>query len=390
MEDILLLNNENLDELSLLDYFKDATQLTFDIETYAGLNSNGLDFRKGKIRLIQICDGQQTPIVIDCKDKMFCFDVLIQELRILFADKTKTLLAQNGLFDLTFLRQQFNIISHTRYLDTRTASQLLYAGVEGVSHSLKAIVKRTLGLELSKQEQISDWGLPLLASQLNYAVKDVIYTSKAMVVLKEQLIEAKILPTCQIECGAIPVFAEMQIEGLPVDVELLEDTIKQYTDFIENAQQLWQKTTGLAFTAAPAKKLEALHAMGIKNEEGKPLEDCTSASLAHHRNNPVIRSLWLATTAKMSLNYLLNIKKSLFNKHFSGGSYRPLAAQALGRSSCGDDKISTNNTINHQCSMKYPDIKEFREADLPNIRKVFSVKPISSTHSLIGMDLAAA
>ena len=55
-------------------------------------------------------------------------------------------------------------------------------------HGLKEVVRETTGKEISKQQQSSDWGGPVLSdAQLEYAASDVRYLHAAYTVLSERL-----------------------------------------------------------------------------------------------------------------------------------------------------------------------------------------------------------
>ena len=69
---------------------------------------------------------------------------------------------------------------------TRTMSRLARSYSD--QHSLKSLIKEFLGIEISKQQQSSDFGGKLSDKQLTYAAKDVIYLHKISASLKEILI----------------------------------------------------------------------------------------------------------------------------------------------------------------------------------------------------------
>ncbi len=84
-------------------------------------------------------------------------------------------------FDIAILNYTFNIVVNNIYC-TKIASKLVRTYTD--KHSLKNLCKEILNIELSKQEQSSDWGTEELSTeQLNYAANDVIYLHK----LKEKL-----------------------------------------------------------------------------------------------------------------------------------------------------------------------------------------------------------
>ncbi|GEO81548.1 ribonuclease D [Pararhodospirillum oryzae] len=86
-----------------------------------------------------------------------------------------------GRFDIATLQYWLGVLCEPVYC-TKIASKLCRTSAE--SHSLKTLCKELLGIELSKQQQTSDWGAPeLSAEQISYAASDVLYLHA----LKERL-----------------------------------------------------------------------------------------------------------------------------------------------------------------------------------------------------------
>jgi len=84
-------------------------------------------------------------------------------------------------FDLGMLCKTFGVMAGPVYC-TKIASRL--ARTYSDKHGLKDLVREVLGHDLSKQQQLSDWGAPELSdAQLSYAASDVLYLHA----LKERL-----------------------------------------------------------------------------------------------------------------------------------------------------------------------------------------------------------
>ena len=76
-------------------------------------------------------------------------------------------------FDLGMLQRTLDVRCEPVYC-TRTASRLVRTNTD--KHGLKDLCKEMLGVELSKQQQSSDWGSPSLTpDQIDYAASDVLY-----------------------------------------------------------------------------------------------------------------------------------------------------------------------------------------------------------------------
>ncbi len=76
-------------------------------------------------------------------------------------------------FDLAMIQQYLGVQCAPVYC-TRTASRLVRTNTD--KHGLKDLCKELLGVELSKQQQSSDWAAATLTSeQIEYAASDVLY-----------------------------------------------------------------------------------------------------------------------------------------------------------------------------------------------------------------------
>ncbi len=76
-------------------------------------------------------------------------------------------------FDLAKIQTAFGVRCEPVYC-TRIASRLVRTNTD--KHGLKDLCKELLGIELSKQQQSSDWGAETLtADQVEYAAADVLY-----------------------------------------------------------------------------------------------------------------------------------------------------------------------------------------------------------------------
>ncbi len=103
----------------------------------------------------------------------------------LLLDKKVMKLFHYARFDVSILMYTFNIDIHNIFC-TKIASRLCrtYTG----QHSLKDLCKDFIGIELSKEEQTSDWGADKLTTlQQQYAAKDVLYLHKIKDALQQML-----------------------------------------------------------------------------------------------------------------------------------------------------------------------------------------------------------
>ena len=111
----------------------------------------------GNADVVQIAPGQTSAPVIER----------------LLADPTVTKLFHYARFDVATLYKAFGVMPAPIYC-TKIASKLARTYTD--RHGLKELVRELLGMDLSKQQQSSDWGAPSLTdAQLAYAASDVLH-----------------------------------------------------------------------------------------------------------------------------------------------------------------------------------------------------------------------
>lgn len=99
----------------------------------------------------------------------------------LLEDPTVLKIFHYARFDVAALYKYLGVITAPLYC-TKIASKLIRTYTD--RHGLKDLCRELLSVELSKQEQTSNWGAEVLTdSQLNYAANDVLYLHQ----LKEKL-----------------------------------------------------------------------------------------------------------------------------------------------------------------------------------------------------------
>jgi len=118
------------------------------------------------------------------------------------------------------------------------ANRLLTNGIPGLKHGLDSVVKRHLGIELSKEQQRSDWSvLELSKEQLDYAAKDVEVLLELDQVIERKILSAKLGKAEQLEAGAIPALAQMWRTGLPWNKTALDQCLSDYQYDVEQLER---------------------------------------------------------------------------------------------------------------------------------------------------------
>ncbi len=96
-----------------------------------------------------------------------------RRLEAMLTDPTVLKLFHFGRFDIAVMAHRFGAVARPVWC-TKIASKLVRTYTD--RHGLKALTQELLGIDLSKQQQSSDWGGPeLTAAQRDYAASDVLY-----------------------------------------------------------------------------------------------------------------------------------------------------------------------------------------------------------------------
>ncbi|MFZ5790121.1 MAG: ribonuclease D [Pseudomonadota bacterium] len=114
-------------------------------------------------------------------------------------------------FDIAMLRQALGVTTAPLYC-TKIASKLTRTFTD--RHGLKDLCKDLLGIELSKQQQSSDWGAPALTQeQLRYAASDVLYLHQLKAKLDEMLAREGRTELAEACFRFLPTRAELDLAG---------------------------------------------------------------------------------------------------------------------------------------------------------------------------------
>src|SRR3954453_20219590 len=134
-------------------------------------------------------------------------------LKALLADSERLKLYHFARFDVGIMHAYLGILAAPLYC-TRTASRLIRTYTD--RHGLKDLVKELLNVDLSKQQQTSDWGADELSdAQREYAASDGRYLHALKVKLDERLEREGRMPLAQACFDFLPARALLDIAGWP-------------------------------------------------------------------------------------------------------------------------------------------------------------------------------
>ncbi|GLT02641.1 ribonuclease D [Sphingobium jiangsuense] len=138
----------------------------------------GLITPRDRLCVVQISDGRGDEHLVRFSPGS-AYDA--PNLKAVVADPARLKLFHFGRFDIAALQHYLGVLATPAYC-TKIASRLVRTYTD--RHGLKELVRELLGQEISKQQQSSDWGGPVLSeAQRDYAASDVRYLHR----LKEEL-----------------------------------------------------------------------------------------------------------------------------------------------------------------------------------------------------------
>ena len=118
-----------------------------------------------------------------------------------------------GRFDIAAMLNAFGAVTAPVYC-TKIASRLIRTYTD--RHGLKNLLQEMLGIDISKQQQSSDWGADTLTdAQLDYAASDVLYLHKLREVLNERLEREGRMEIAQACFDFLPMRARLDLAGWP-------------------------------------------------------------------------------------------------------------------------------------------------------------------------------
>ncbi len=118
-----------------------------------------------------------------------------------------------GRFDIAALFNTFGVLAAPVYC-TKIASKLIRTYTD--RHGLKNLLDELLNVDISKLQQMSDWGAEhLTEAQLNYAASDVLYLHALKEKLDERLAREGRADLAQAAFDFLPTRARLDLAGWP-------------------------------------------------------------------------------------------------------------------------------------------------------------------------------
>jgi ribonuclease D len=132
-------------------------------------------------------------------------------LKALLADPARLKLFHFARFDVAVFRHYLGVVTQPVYC-TKIAARLVRTYTD--RYGLKDLVKEMLGVEMSKQQQSSDWGAAQLSDeQLAYAASDVLHLHKLKAKLDVLLDREERRDLAEAAFQFLPYRATLDLEG---------------------------------------------------------------------------------------------------------------------------------------------------------------------------------
>jgi len=178
-----------------------GTSVAIDTETM------GLNLQRDRLCVIQLSGGDGNAHVVHFPTQ----DYRAPNLRKLLADQSSLKLFHYARFDLAIIQKFLGVVCAPVYC-TKVASKLCRTNTD--RHGLKDLCRDLIGVDLSKQQQTSDWGAPeLTQEQVAYAASDVLYLHALREKLEQLLFRENRHHLAEACFSFLPVRAALDLAG---------------------------------------------------------------------------------------------------------------------------------------------------------------------------------
>lgn len=186
------------------DVFAPGAAIAVDTETM------GLITPRDRLCVVQLSDGGANEHLVRFAPGS---DYAAPNLRAVLGDGARLKLFHFARFDLAAIRHYLHVRAAPVYC-TKIASRLVRTYTD--RHGLKELVRELLGVDLSKAQQSSDWGAPVLNdAQREYAASDVRFLHAMKVELDIRLEREGRMALAQSCFDFLPARAELDLAGWP-------------------------------------------------------------------------------------------------------------------------------------------------------------------------------
>jgi len=194
--------------------------LDFGNSVAVDTETQGLSLVRDKLCLVQLSAGDGDAHIVQVNRETFdC-----PNLKELMADTGVTKIFHFARFDVAILKRDLGVDTAPIFC-TKIASGLVRTYTD--RHGLKDLCRELISVDLSKQQQSSDWASDELSeAQLAYAASDVLYLHQLKTILTGRLLRENRLDIAQACYDFLPVRAEMDLKGWE-DIDIFSHSMRR-------------------------------------------------------------------------------------------------------------------------------------------------------------------
>lgn len=189
-----------------------------DLSRYSGAvaidtETLGLNPARDRLCVVQLSPGDGSADVVQIP----AGKVVAPNIAKLLSDPARQKIFHFARFDLAVLYKNLGVMAQPVYC-TKIVSKLTRTYTD--RHGLKDLARELIGLDMSKQQQSSDWGAgELTEAQITYAASDVLYLHDIKAKLDDMLIREKREALAEACFGFLPARVALDLGGWPeVDI----------------------------------------------------------------------------------------------------------------------------------------------------------------------------
>ena len=169
----------------------------------------GLNPKRDRLCVVQLSTGDGNAHLVQVSKGQ----TLAPNLSRMLEDTNVLKLFHFGRFDIAAMFEAFGALTTPVYC-TKIASRLIRTYTD--RHGLKNLLQELLTVDISKQQQSSDWGAKVLSkAQVEYAASDVLYLHQLRESLNKMLIREGRMEVAQSCFDFLPTRAQLDLAGWP-------------------------------------------------------------------------------------------------------------------------------------------------------------------------------
>jgi ribonuclease D len=181
--------------------------LSFGASVAVDSETLGLNPHRDPLCLVQLSAGDGNAHIVQLDRATYN----APNLRALMADQNVLKIFHFARFDVAVMQRYLGVVTNPVYC-TKIASKLVRTYTD--KHGLKDITKELLNIDMSKQQQSSDWGADKLTdAQLSYAASDVTHLHELKTHLDRMLMREGRMELAKACFAFLPVRASLDLAG---------------------------------------------------------------------------------------------------------------------------------------------------------------------------------